>query len=165
MKNHIKSLLVAIAFMGLSGCGAHGLSAASHHDNDPRPYDSDRNAMVDVDAALAAAKSSNKRVILSLGGNWCHDSRGLARNLETPPLSTLVQDRYELVYVDVGHRDKNLDVPARFGVQELYGTPTVLILDSDGTLLNRETVHEWRTADSIPFDETYEYFLAFAEQQ
>lgn len=136
-----------------------------HNDDDPRPYDETRDANADVDAALDAAAISDKNVLLVLGANWCHDSRGLARNFQREELAQVVSDHYELVYVDVGRRDRNLDVGARFDVPELYGTPTVLILSPDGTLLNRETVHEWRTADSKPYDETLAYFERFAARK
>lgn len=143
------------------GDNGHG---GNHHDNnDPRPYDETRNAMADVNSALNAAALSGKNILLVLGGNWCHDSRGLAGKFQREELSHVIADSYELVFVDVGHRDRNLDVGARFGVPELYGTPTVLILSPEGMLLNRESVHDWRTADSKPYDETLAYFQRFAE--
>ena len=143
-----------------------GNADADHHhdDDDPRPFDAARDATADVDAAFLAAQNSGKNVLLVLGGNWCHDSRGLAANFERPELARTVADNYELVWVDVGHRDRNLHVPQRFGVPELFGTPTVLILTPDGALLNRQSVHDWRTADSKPYDETLAYFKAFAPQ-
>lgn len=135
-----------------------------HHDDDLRPFDETRNASVEVDAALAAAQVSGKNPLLILGGNWCHDSRGLAAKFERPELAAVIANNYELVWIDVGHRDRNLHIPQRFGVSELYGTPTVLILSADGALLNRESVHDWRTADSKPYDETLDYFRRFAKE-
>ncbi len=141
-----------------------GDNAHDHHhdDDDPRPFDVTRDASADVDAALAAAGESGKNVLLVLGGNWCHDSRGLAAKFEKSKLARTIAENYELVWVDVGHRDRNLHVPARFGIPELYGTPTVLILSADGALLNRESVHDWRTADSKPYGETLAYFRDYA---
>lgn len=133
-----------------------------HHDNDPRPFDATANATMDVDIALAAARVSDRNVLLVLGGNWCHDSRGLAAKFQQPELADVIAEYYELVWVDVGYRDRNLHVPRRFGVDELYGTPTVLILSPEGELLNADTVHEWRTADSKPYDETLAYFEEYA---
>jgi len=130
--------------------------------DEPQPFDETANAMQDVDAALLAAKASGKNVVLALGGNWCHDSRGLAKKFETDPLKTLIKDKYEVVWVDVGHRDRNLDVAQRFGVDKLLGTPTIIITASDGAVLNADTVHDWRTADSKTVDETYDYFASFA---
>ena len=137
--------------------------AHDDHDNDPRPYDENSNAMLDVDAALMAAAANDKKVLVVLGANWCHDSRGLAAKFQKPEAASLIEEAYELVYVDVGQRDRNLNIGARFGVPTLYGTPTVLILSSDGILLNTDSVHDWRTAYSKPYDETLAYFQSFAE--
>ena len=150
--------------MGVESAGVVAGAAHGHHDDNPRPFDETRDATADVDAALAAAQVSGKNVLLVLGGNWCHDSRGLAANFEKRELASTVSENYELVWVDVGHRDRNLHVPARFGVPEIYGTPTVLILSPQGDLLNRDTAHEWRTADSKPYRETLDYFRRFAPE-
>ncbi len=170
------TLAVFAAFLlTLGACAANGgepenASAAGeqhradghHGSDDPRPFDAEANAMADVDAALLAAQGSGKRVLLVLGGNWCHDSRGLARKFEDPVLGEIINTSYELVYVDVGRRDRNLEVAQRFGVAELIGTPTVLILSPEGALLNGDTVHDWRTAHSKSLEETTAYFRAFA---
>ncbi len=144
----------------------HGSDHASghggeHHDNNPRPYDPTRDAAMDVEATLLAAKASGKNAALILGGNWCHDSRGMAAKLITDPLKTLVETHYELVYVDVGRRDRNLEIAKRYGIEELIGTPTILIVSPDGELLNGETVHDWRTADSRSMAEAMAYFAQF----
>ena len=133
-----------------------------HHDDNPRPFNADADAMMDVDIALAAARASGRNVLLALGGNWCHDSRGLAAKFQEPELAAVIAENYELVWVDVGYRGRNLDVASRFGVDALYGTPTILILSPEGGLLNADTVHDWRTAYSIPYDETLAYFESFA---
>ena len=101
-------------------------------------------------------------MLLVLGGNWCHDGRGLAAKFEKSELAKLIADKFELVWVDVGHRDRNLHILHRFEVMEIFGTPTVLIISPEGELLNRDTVHDWRTADSIPYEDTYNYFANFA---
>ena len=172
----IRAFVSALAFLLVSACvhksaenaheGHHGNEQkASHHDDNPRPYDATRDAMFDVNAALNAAQYSGKKVLLILGANWCHDSRGLAAKFNEPSLAAVLEANFETVFVDVGRRDRNLDVGARFGVPELFGTPTVLILSANGELLNADTVHDWRTADSIPFDETFAYFNDFAERE
>ncbi|MEM9170851.1 MAG: thioredoxin family protein [Pseudomonadota bacterium] len=133
-------------------------AAEETHADEPRPFDETRDAAADVEAAFARARLTGKRVLLVFGANWCHDSRGLAANFDKPALAELIAARYERVWIDVGDRDRNLDLAARYGAPTLMGTPTVLILDADGTLLNADTMHDWRTAYSIPYDETLDYF-------
>ncbi len=146
------------------GAATPDSAAHDHHDDGPRPFDETRDATADVDAALASAKITGKKLLLVLGGNWCHDSRGLAEKFEKRDLAHVISENYELVWVDVGHRDRNLHVPVRFGVPEIYGTPTVLILSPEGDLINRDTAHDWRTADSKPYRETLAYFSHFARE-
>jgi CubicO group peptidase (beta-lactamase class C family) len=129
-------------------------------DDEPRPFDETRDAMKDVDAALARAKAADKRVLLILGGDWCHDSRSFAARIEGAGLAPLIAAHYEKVFVDVGRRDRNLDVARRFGVDSLIGTPTVLILSADGELLNADTVHDWKNAASRSAEEVRRYLEA-----
>lgn len=124
-------------------------------------FDASADAAADVDAALARAKDRNTKVLLVMGGDWCPDSRGLAWRLEQPEVAPLVADGYELVFVDVGFRDRNLDIAQRYGV-ELHGTPTVLVLSPEGELLNPESVESWRDASRRRTQEVASYLQRWA---
>lgn len=103
---------------------------------DRTPYDAGLDGRA-VDAALARAKHSGKRVLVDLGGNWCPDCLVLANFMRLKEVQTFLNAHFEIVVLDVGRFDKNLDVPARFGIQgRLEGVPSVLILNADGKLLN-----------------------------
>lgn len=114
----------------------------------PVPYDATRDALVDVDAALLAARTSGKHVLLIMGGSWCHDSMALWDQFHTPRTATMLAARYEIAWVDVGQRDRNLHIARRFGLVGIDGTPTVLILRPDGTPTNLEDAPRWRNAAS-----------------
>ena len=73
----------------------------------------------------------------------------------------MLGQRYELVYVDVGHRDRNLELAERFGVAPLRGTPTVVIARADGTPLNAATAGGWRNAASRKANDIFRYFARF----
>lgn len=101
------------------------------------PYNEKADANSDVAAAFARAKASGKRVLIDLGGNWCPDCIVLANVMALPELKPFLDAHYEIVAVDVGRFDRNLQVPARFGLtNRLKGVPTVLILTPGGKLLN-----------------------------
>jgi hypothetical protein len=139
-------------------------AAALADENDPRPYDENYDAMEAVDFALAEAERTEKRLLLVLGANWCHDSRGLAGHFQDEELAATLAAHYHLLHVDVGWRDRNQDVPRRFGVPAIYGTPTVLIIDPvERRLLNGDSVHDWRAADSVPIEEVRAYFADWAQ--
>ena len=96
----------------------------------PYPYDETADASAALDKALARAKAGHKRVLIDLGGNWCGDCRILAATMELPEMKSFLRRHFEVVSVDVGRFDKNLQVPARYGITtRLEGVPAVLIVD------------------------------------
>jgi thiol-disulfide isomerase/thioredoxin len=98
----------------------------------PLPYPYDEHA--DANAAVAAAKDRalghHKLLLIDLGGNWCPDCRILAGTMELPELRAFIESHYEVVTVDVGRFDKNLQIPAHYGItHRLEGVPSVLVVD------------------------------------
>jgi thiol-disulfide isomerase/thioredoxin len=100
------------------------------------PYDEHADADAAVAAAFAKARVSRKRMLIDLGGNWCGDCLVLANLMQLPELKRFLNAHYEMVSVDVGRFDKNLQVPARFGINKrLEGVPAILIVEPDGKTL------------------------------
>lgn len=96
----------------------------------PYPYDEAADADADLNRALARAKASGKLVLIDLGGNWCGDCRILTATMEQTELKPFLARHYEIVLVDVGRFDKNLQIPARYGVTtRLEGVPALLVVD------------------------------------
>jgi Thioredoxin-like len=127
-----------------------------------RPFDSRANAKAEVDAAVARAKAGSRMAIVVMGANWCHDSRALAGWFAQPRFAAMIPARYELVYVDVGYHDRNIDIARGFGIKSVKGTPMVLILSGEGKRLNsRKDASSWRNAASRKEDKIYRYFAEF----
>ncbi|PZO91136.1 MAG: thiol reductase thioredoxin [Sphingomonas sanxanigenens] len=96
----------------------------------PKPYDETANADAAVAAALKKARATRKRLLIDLGGNWCADCRILAGVMEEPALKRFIDKHFVVVTVDVGRFDKNLQIPARYGVtKRLEGVPAILAVD------------------------------------
>jgi len=173
-----KISMVILASVMFSGC-AHAQDGHADKPTDTKPhvqtnaayklYDADANSMVDIDKAMARAKIRGTKVMIVMGANWCHDSRGFAARLDKPKFQTLIADNYELVYVstgtDLGQKDQNRDVSKRFGVDAIVGTPTVFITAADGTVLNADSAGYWRNAESIPVDMSYAYLDMYAKNK
>lgn len=135
-------------------------------DEHPRPFDENFAAMDVVNAALAEALATDKRLLLVLGANWCHDSRGLAHHFEDAELAATLEAHFVTRFIDVGWRDRNQDIMRRFGVAAIYATPTVFVIDpADETLLNRDERNFWGSAYSTPIEEARAWFARWAEAQ
>ncbi len=151
-------LLAALVLPGLSSCTTIG-DVSAHPE--ARAYDATRYASADVDAALANAELSGKHVLLVMGANWCHDSRAFAGWMETPRFASMLAERYETIFVNVGMPQTgdghNTQIARRFGIEEITGTPTVLVIAPDGTLVNGDTAGSWRNSatrsENAIFDE------------
>ena len=166
----MRALIALAATILVAGCAAPHADthSASHHEKySARPYDQHDVAMPAVDAALAEAAASGKHVLLVMGANWCHDSRGLAGLLETPRFAELVAASYVPVFIDAGKpRDdaaNNMEVARRFGVDRLIGTPNVFVINGDGERLNSvENVTGWTDAASREEDAIYDFLASMA---
>jgi thiol-disulfide isomerase/thioredoxin len=119
----------------------------------PLPYPYDEAAGVKAtDAAVAKARAraakDHKLLLVDLGGNWCGDCRVLAGTMQLPEMKDFLARHYQVVMVDVGRFDKNLQVPARYGIHDrLEGVPALLIVDPEsGKLL--DTGHVAALADA-----------------
>ncbi|MEI9995640.1 MAG: thioredoxin family protein [Rhizomicrobium sp.] len=99
------------------------------------PYDVNADAEKDVAAAFARARHGGKRVLIDLGGNWCGDCVVLANIMQLPEVKRFVAAHYEVVSVDIGRENKNLQIPARFGANLSGGVPAILIVEPDGKTL------------------------------
>ena len=75
--------------------------------------------------ARARALAHHQLLLIDLGGNWCGDCRVLAGTMALPEVKAFVDAHYEVVTVDVGRFDKNLQIPARYGITDrLEGVPS-----------------------------------------
>ena len=114
----------------------------------PSPYDPTADAKADVAAALAKARASHKLLLIDLGGNWCGDCRVLAGVMRLPEVAAFVDAHYVVVTVDVGRIDRNLDIPAHYGVKKVEGVPALLVVDAHGRL--KDAGHIAALADARP---------------
>jgi thiol-disulfide isomerase/thioredoxin len=99
------------------------------------PYDEKADADADVAAAFARARKSHRRVLIDLGGNWCGDCIVLTNVMLLPEMKPFMAKHFEIVTVDVGRMNRNLQIPSRFGVDLSGGVPAVLVVDPDGKAL------------------------------
>ena len=68
------------------------------------------------------------------GANWCEDCRALDKALQGTS-HTLIQGKFDVVKIDVGNFDKNLELDARYGHPIKTGIPAVVVVDADNQVI------------------------------
>jgi len=58
----------------------------------------------------------------------------------------------------------NIDVAQRFGLENIVGTPTVVVTNAEGEVLNLDTAVTWRHSASLTEDFIFEAFETLAQQ-
>lgn len=129
----------------------------------PFPYDGAANADADVAHAFQLAKTSGKRVLIELGGNWCADCRILVGVMQLPEVKAFIDRNYEIVNVDIGRFDRNLDIPERFGIQKLVAVPVVIVADADGQKLNVSDASELENTQHLTPQGIADWFARWAK--
>lgn len=126
-------------------------------------YDPHADAALIIDDALAESARRGVPALIVFGANWCHDSRGFAdRVTRHPDLSPFMAEHYAIAFVDVGRRHLNLDQAARFGVNMIHGTPTLVVAYRPALAENSSTVHDWRAVYDAADADLATYFARFA---
>ena len=129
-------------------------------------FDPTEDAASQLEFAQKSVAISGKKLLIIMGGNWCHDSAALANMLDSGRFVGMITQNYEVLFVDVGvpqtGKGRNLDIARRFGIKKIKGTPTVLVVSPEGKLLNsKKDAASWRNAASRDEDDVYRYFAEF----
>lgn len=125
-------------------------------------YRDEAEARAAVEAAQDQAATQGKRVAVVFGADWCPDSHALDAAFEHRLVEPIVEPAFAVVKVDVGNRDRNLDLMAGYGMQVHRGIPAVAILEPDGSLVTAQTDGEFRNARSLSAAEIASFFHRWA---
>jgi thioredoxin 1 len=98
------------------------------------PYNESANAASDLQRALAAARADRNDVLVVFGANWCPDCRELDKALNGSS-HALIAGHFQVVKVDVGRFDKNLELANQYGNPIRMGIPAVVVLSADNRIV------------------------------
>ena len=118
-------------------------------------YNETADAKSVIENAVKAAADDDIRVVVNWGANddeRCNAFTAATRSEEITKASYF-SDEYKLVYVDVGHLDRNLDLAASYGVKlETGSLPYLLVLDRNGKVLDRASAADLSTSGAPGLD-------------
>jgi thioredoxin 1 len=112
-------------------------------------YPASADAKAEIAEAVHKATGARKRVLVVFGGNWCYDCHVLDEAFHSPEISPTVERSFEVVHVDIGQMDKNLDLAKEYDVPLDRGVPAIAVLESDGKLLFSQKRGEFEAARSM----------------
>jgi thiol-disulfide isomerase/thioredoxin len=129
----------------------------------PLPYNGEIYSESDIERFLDSSINKLKQSIIIFGGNWCPDCRILEGTLQLPTIKKYMIEHYEILHVDVGRYDKNMNLISYFKIPKEEGVPRVLVFDNKKNILNMESTKEWTTARDRKQQEIFNYFQALVQ--
>lgn len=99
--------------------------------------------------AIAAAGKLHKNILVIFGADWCYDCHVLEKAFHRPDIAAVLNPNYQVVDIDVGEMNKNLDIAQQYEVPLDRGVPAIAILDSEGKLLFSQKKGEWERARAL----------------
>jgi thioredoxin 1 len=98
-------------------------------------YNPNASARSVFEVALDGATAEGRYLMVIFGAEWCPDCRNLHDNLHSPEVAAYMEDHMDYVTVDVGRKDRNLDLASELGVTVGNGIPVAVFFNPDGTQL------------------------------
>ena len=140
------ALLVAVTFAGAAG----------------KPYDEAADAKAQIQTALAEARQADRPVLVVFGANWCGDCQVLDMALETGASAPLIREHFEVVKVNVGKFDRNVDIAKSYGLPLQNGIPAVVVLSPQGRVVYATRAGELADARNMGDTAIYDFFARVA---
>ncbi len=127
----------------------------------PLPYNEKVVKASELDNFIDTSIQKGKQPVIIFGGNWCPDCRILDGTLDIPTIKKFMQQHYQIMHIDIGRYDKNMELMDHLNIESKKGVPRVVILDLEKNILNTATSSEWTTARDRKQQEIYDYFQRF----
>ena len=96
--------------------------------------------------------------MIIFGGNWCGDCRVLAGTFNLPTIKKFLDNHYEVLHIDVGRYEINMNLMEYFNIPTEEGVPRVLVFNKNNNLLNSSSTKEWTTARDRKQQDIFNYF-------
>tara|TARA_B100001142_G_scaffold51301_1_gene48719 strand:- start:5049 stop:5546 length:498 start_codon:yes stop_codon:yes gene_type:complete len=129
----------------------------------PLPYNGEEYSAEQINDFLDETLQQSKQPILIFGGNWCPDCRILDGTLQLPTIKKFMNKNYNIMHIDIGRYDKNMELISYFGIPKEKGVPRVLVFDKNKIIINKKSTKEWTTARDRRKQEVFDYFQSLAQ--
>lgn len=130
----------------------------------PKPFSGQVITARQLKDFISKALELKKQPLVIFGANWCPDAQYLEAVMGMLTVTKFLAQHYEIMRVDVGDYDQNMELYTVFDMPSEEGVPRVVILDLKGRVLNFDSNDRWRTARETDPQEIFNYFQEFANQ-
>ena len=112
-----------------------------------KKYDPDRNADKDIKDAIVEAQRTGKRILLEVGGDWCHWCHIMDDYFDKNPKLTAARDNnFITVKINFSPQNENEKVLSKY--PKIPGYPHLIVLDTNGMLLQSQNTSELEQGQS-----------------
>lgn len=118
-------LLLALS---LAACSGEAERAPSGLDADPWTPMSEAQLSARIAEARQQARDSDRRVLLDFVATWCEDCREVVRLSHQEPARSVIEERYVVVYVEVGRFDRHRALIEEHGIDRIAA---LVVLDPE----------------------------------
>jgi thiol:disulfide interchange protein len=156
------AVVIAVGLLAFStGKAAHaqtGQTASAKPASTVPKFDPARDAAKDINETITAAKRTNRRVILDVGGEWCGWCHALDRYfVEHEDLRALRDQHYVWLKVNYSPENPNTAVLGRY--PGINGYPHLFVLDQDGALVQSQDTSPLEEGPSYNYDRMKAFLL------
>jgi len=127
----------------------------------PQPFKCRNLDVQSLKKFITNAVQERKQPIVIFGANWCPDARLLEAVLQLPSVRNFLNPKCNILNVDVGDYEINIELFKYFDPEIETGIPRVFILDINGKPLNIDSNDKMRTARQQSPQEIFDYFQDF----
>lgn len=133
----------------------------------PALYDESANAEQQIQDAVTRAAKNHRRVLIQWGANWCGWCHLLQETFTgDAKVSRELLYEYDVVHIDVGRFDKNMELAAELGADfQATGIPYLTVLDSEGRPVENQPTGPLETKIDGKNAHDPEKVLAFLKEQ
>jgi thiol:disulfide interchange protein len=140
----------------LAGLAALAVAPAWSFHTLPEKFEPARDAVADVQQAIALAQAQRKMVLVDVGGEWCSWCHVFDRFVaRSPEVQKAMQERYILLKVNYSPQNRNEAVLSRW--PRAKGYPHFYVLDATGSVVasqasaELEAAHDYDEAKVLAF--------------
>ncbi|MBN2088182.1 thioredoxin family protein [candidate division KSB1 bacterium] len=102
-------------------------------------FNPDANVKLAIQQAIQKAELENKNILLMFGANWCPWCHRLYTLFnQNDSVKTALDSNYILVLVDLGRRNKNMDIDSLYGQPNKLGFPALVVLNKTGQQIHTQ---------------------------